>query len=89
MHVQDMAALLESGVAADVTFKVEDEEMKVHRIILQVRPIPCRHHRACPLLLSLLLSSLLATVSSFLTSSPSQLASAIIDASSLSDHPAM
>ena len=38
MCVQDMAALLESGVAADVTFKVEDEEMKVHRIILQVIP---------------------------------------------------
>ena len=33
---QDMAALLESGTAADMTFKVEDEEMKVHRIILQV-----------------------------------------------------
>lgn len=35
-----MAALLESGVAADVTFKVEDEEMKVHRIILQVSSGP-------------------------------------------------
>ncbi len=31
-----MAALLESGTAADMTFMVEDEEMKVHRIILQV-----------------------------------------------------
>ena len=38
-----MAALLESGTAADVTFKVEDEEMRVHRIILQVnRLIPAR-----------------------------------------------
>ena len=34
-----MALLLESGVAADVTFKVEDEEMKVHRIILQVSSV--------------------------------------------------
>lgn len=37
---QDMAALLESGTAADMTFKVEDEEMKVHRIILQVKCVP-------------------------------------------------
>ena len=37
LRSQDMAALLESGTAADMTFKVEDEEMKVHRIILQVR----------------------------------------------------
>lgn len=34
---KDMHALLESGAGADVTFKVEDEMTRAHRIILQVR----------------------------------------------------
>jgi BTB/POZ domain len=34
---RDMAMLLESAAASDVTFEVEDEEMRVHRIILQAR----------------------------------------------------
>jgi hypothetical protein len=34
---RDMHALLESGAGADVTFKVEDEMTRAHRIILQVR----------------------------------------------------
>ena len=34
---RDMHALLESGSGADVTFKVEDEMTRAHRIILQVR----------------------------------------------------
>jgi BTB/POZ domain len=33
---KDMHALLESGAGADVTFKVEDERTRAHRIILQV-----------------------------------------------------
>ena len=37
---KDMHALLESGAGADVTFKVEDEMTRAHRIILQVRR-PC------------------------------------------------
>ena len=44
---QDMAALLESGTAADMTFKVEDEEFQVHRIILQVRAASKSTRRTC------------------------------------------
>jgi speckle-type POZ protein len=33
----DLAALLESGQNADVTFKVEEETMRAHRIILTTR----------------------------------------------------
>jgi len=40
---KDMQLLLESGVGADVTFKVEDELTRAHRIILQVRPQPFLH----------------------------------------------
>ena len=34
---QDLAGLLESGQGADVTFQVEEETMRAHRIILTTR----------------------------------------------------
>ena len=37
---KDLAGLLESGEASDITFKVEGEEMAAHRIVLQARPAP-------------------------------------------------
>ena len=34
---RELSQLLESGAGADVTFKVEDEELKAHRIVLTAR----------------------------------------------------
>ena len=50
----DMAQLLESGQAADVRFKVEEEELAAHKFILTARS-PVFRSDVCPCLCASLL----------------------------------